>query len=119
MSHAISLKYKQIERKQQFQEFIFIGDNSNTDVTGKTKELNLNPDSKAVNQAFVEDSLLVTQIQAAENISCQLKKLKVKPGAMVKLISKTSKGSVIISLGNKLIGLSAEIASQIAVTPAT
>lgn len=118
MTRAIDLEHKQPKQKQQFKEFIFIGNISNKSVSNITKQLNLSPDSEAISQATVEDSLLITQVHTTKNISHQLKDLNIKPGAIIKLVSKTNNGSVVISLGNKLIGIGAEIAQRIVAIPA-
>ena len=118
MANFLNLKHRRINKKQQFQELIFIGNTSNNSVTFDTKPLNLSPNSRTIDRATVEDSLLITEVYAAKDISHQLKNLKIKPGAKVKLVSKTSNGSVVISLGNKLIGVGAEIANKIVATTA-
>ena len=118
MTNFLNLKHRQINKKQQFQELIFIGNSSNNSVSNVTKLLNLSADSQVINQATVEDFLLITEVHTAKDISHQLKNLKIKPGVTVKLVSKTNNGSVIISLGNKLIGVGAEIASKIVATTA-
>lgn len=117
MTRAINLKHQQSKKKKQFKEFVFIGNTFDNSVSNTTEQLNLSPNSELVSHASVEDSLLITQIDTAENISHQLKDLDIKPGAVVKLVSKTSTGSVILGLGNRLIGIGAEIARQIVATP--
>ena len=118
MTITPDLKPPHFKSKKQFQEFVFIGNISDKSVASTTEQLNLSPNSGFISQATVEDSLLITQIYTPKNINHQLKSLNVKPGAIVKLVSKTNNGSVIISLGNKLIGIGAEIARTIVATSA-
>ena len=118
MANFLNLKHGQINKKQQFQELTFIGNTAENSVTFDTKLLNLSPDSRTLDRAAVEESLLIAEVHAARDISHQLKNFKIEPGATVKLVSKTNNGSVVISLGNKLIGIGAEIASKIVTTTA-
>ena len=117
MTSVINFKYPQLKRKKRFKEFIFIG-NSSDSVSDATEQLHLYPDSELVSQARVEDSLVITQVHTSEKIAHQLKNFKIEPGAIVKLVSKTDNGSVILSFRNKLIGIGADIASKIIATPA-
>ena len=119
MTHFINLEHKQPKHKQKFEEFIFIGNLSNKSVANATKQLNLSPNSELISQACVEDSLLITKVHTAKNICHQLKDLRIEPGVIVKLVSKTNNGSVVVSLGNKLIGIGAEIAGKIVTIPAS
>lgn len=114
MTHAIHLKHKQVKHKRQFPAFTFIGNNFHSSVSNSTRQLHFSPDSKTISQGSIGDSFVITQIHAAKNVHNQLNEHKIQPGATVKLVSKTNRGSVILSLGNKLIGISAEIADQIA-----
>ncbi|MCC0176475.1 ferrous iron transport protein A [Waterburya agarophytonicola K14] len=117
MTHSINLKNQKFRPNQQFQEFIFIGNTANKSVSDLTEKADLCPDSNFVSQVNLEDYVAIAEIHTNKNISHQLKILNIKPGAIVKLISKTNNGSVVISLGNKLIGMGAEIARQIVTTP--
>ena len=117
MTQSIDLKNQKSSLNQQFQEFIFIGNTEDQSVSNLTEKLSLAPDRNLVSQANLEDSLTIVEVLTNKNLSHQLKNLNIKPGAIVKLISKTSNGSVVLSLGNKLIGVGAEIARQIVITP--
>ncbi|MEM8829296.1 MAG: FeoA family protein [Cyanobacteria bacterium P01_G01_bin.19] len=118
MNYPISFSPPQIKAKRQFEEFVFIGDCTNESIADLTKQLNLSPNNRLVSQAEVEDCLTIQQIQTNKNIAHQLEGLSIKPGTRVELGSKSRNGSVIVSLGNKLIGIGAEIASQIVATSA-
>lgn len=118
MNKPLNLKHHHLNKKQQFQEFVFIGNTTKNYVSNVTKQLNLSPDNQTIDRATVEDSLTIAQVNTAKNIRHQLKALKIEPGVTVKLVSKTNNGSVVISLGNKLIGVGAEIASKIVATAA-
>ncbi len=118
MNHPISSSPPQIETKQQFKEFIFIGNCADKSVADVTKQLNLSPNNGLISQAEVGDCLVIQQMQTNKNLIHQLENLNIKPGTRVQLVSKTSNNSVIVSLGNKLVGIGAEIASQIVVTSA-
>ena len=118
MTDFLNLKHHQVNKKQQFQELIFIGNSSTNSVSNVTKILNLSSNSQVISQATVEDSLLITEVHVAKDISHQLKNFNIKPGVTIKLVSKTNNGSVVVSLGNKLIGVGAEIANKIVATTA-
>ena len=117
MTLAINSQDEGFKGKKQFQEFIFIGNNLNKSLAQTTEQLNLAPNSELISNATVQDSLLITQVYTSKMMSHQLEKLNIRPGVIVKLISKTAQGSVIVSLGNKLIGMGADIAHQIVATP--
>jgi hypothetical protein len=119
MISSFSFKQRRLNKGKQFQEFVFIGKTSDKLKKKSTQQLQLSRDNSFISEATVEDSLVITQIRTSTNINDQLKNLNIKPGAIVKLVSKTNNGSVIMSLGNQLIGISAEIAREIVTTPAT
>lgn len=118
MNYPISFSPPQTKAKRQFKEFVFIGDCINESIADVTKQLNLLPNNRLISQAKVEDCLIIQQIQTNKNLTHQLEGLSIKPGTRVQLVSKTRNGSVIVSLGNELIGIGAEIASQIVATSA-
>ena len=118
MNKSLNLKQQHLNKNQRFQEFVFIGNTAENYVSNVTKQLNLSPDSQTIDRASLEDSLLITEVGTGKNIRHQLKALEIEPGVTVKLVSKTSNGSVVIGLGNKLIGVGAEIASKIVATAA-
>ena len=119
MVHNLDTKNTTTSSPKHFQEFIFVGNCSSKSVTYVTEQLHLPPNSKTVSQAAIEENLLITQMHTVNNITRQLKNLDLKPGAMVKLVSKTNNGSVVVSLGDKLIGMGAEVAHKIVATSAT
>ncbi|HEY9767935.1 MAG TPA: ferrous iron transport protein A [Coleofasciculaceae cyanobacterium] len=115
MTHAIDLKYQPSSKLKQLPKFIFIGNASTTSVD-LTKERHLPSNRNLLSQIDVGNFSLIDQIHVPRNLSRQLKNLRLKPGKIVQLVSKTSNGSVVISINNKLIGIGAEIAQKIIVT---
>ncbi|MGD1919113.1 MAG: FeoA domain-containing protein [Pleurocapsa sp.] len=113
MIRTINLKHRHLSGRKQFKKLVFIGNISDKSVVRATKQLNLSPNSDFISQATVENSLLITEVHTDENIANQLKELKIKPGVTLELVSKTNNGSVVVSLGNKLVGIGAEIARKI------
>lgn len=116
MTRAINLKQLRSLSRKQFQKFVFIGNTAADSQVDLTEQLNLYPNSSLLSQANVE-SLSLAEIHTAENISHQLRSLKIKRGTIVKLVSKTKNGSVMISLDDRLIGIGAKIASKIITIP--
>jgi len=115
MTHAINLKYQPSSKLKQLPKFIFIGNASTTSVDS-TKERHLPSNRNFLSQIDVGKFSLINQIHVPRNLSRQLKNLRLKPGKIVRLVSKTSNGSVMISINNQLIGIGAEIAQKIIVT---
>ena len=116
MIDTIEPKLKQSRGLKQFEEFIFIGKTSTKLSEATAERVHLSPNSNFLSAASRGNSLLITQIHTAKNITRQLQNLQLKPGTIVKLISKTKSGSVVVSLDRKLIGIGAEIAPKIIVT---
>ncbi len=119
MTHAIDIQLRQSLGLREFQEFVFIGNTSAELPAVLGKQLHLPPDSNFLNAASTGNSLLITRMHTAKSITRQLGNLQFKPGKIVKLISRTNNGSVVVSLDNKLIGMGAEIAQKIIVTLAS
>ncbi|MDJ0568601.1 MAG: FeoA family protein [Pleurocapsa sp. MO_192.B19] len=119
MTHAIDIQLRQSLGLREFQEFVFIGNTSGELPAVLAKQLHLPPDSNFLNAASTGNSLLITRMHTAKSITRQLGNLQFKPGKIVKLISRTNNGSVVVSLDNKLIGMGAEIAQKIIVTLAS
>ena len=118
MTRAIEIKHHSSKGNQHFKEFIFIGNSANKSEVDLSEQLNLSPDSSFLSQADVEQCCLITQVRTSKDINHQLKDLKIQQGAILKLISKTAHGSVIVSLNRQLVGIGAEIARQIIVKSA-
>ena len=113
MTRAINLRSQPELKLRQFQEFVFIGKPAHNSVLDAIKQLHSFANSNALTQAEVATSLLISQIYTSKDITHQLKDLHIEIGATVKLVNKTSNGSVVVSLNNKLIGIGAEIAHKI------
>ena len=118
MIPGLNLKRPHSINKRKFQEFVFVGNISDKSVADATRQLILSPNSGAISQAKVEDFFLIKEVHTDKNTARQLKELKIKPGVTIELVSKTSNGSVVVSVGDKLIGIGAEIARKIVATPA-
>ena len=114
MLRAVNLASQQSEKLKQFQKFVFIGDSANNSAQQSPLATNKN-----LLTQDEEAYLLITQIHTSNDITHQLKNLQIKTGAIVKLISKTKNGSVVVSINNQLIGIGAQIANHIAVVPAS
>jgi hypothetical protein len=116
MSHTINLKSSQLSKLQEFQEFVFIGNSSTHSHTDSLEQLQHTPNTQCLHTSSTGSFLLIAQIHTPKHITRQLKSLKIKPGVIVQLISKTNNGSVAISYNNKLIGIGATIVPKISVT---
>ena len=116
MTHAIDLKYQSSSKLKLLPKFIFIGNASTTSALDSTKERHLPSNRNFFSQIDVGNFLLINQIQVPRNLSRQLRNLRLKPEKIVQLVSKTSNGSVVIGINNKLVGIGAEIAQKIIVT---
>ena len=119
MTHAIDLKHKQSNGIKQFQEFIFIGTSSAKSSADPLEQLHRITNSNLLSRASTGNSLMITQIFTIKSVTRQLQNLQLKPGKKVQLVSRTSNGSVVVSLDGKLIGIGANIAQKIIVTLAS
>lgn len=100
---------------RKFREFIFIGNSSSQ--VDFLPPLEHTSNVEYLNTSKPGSFLSITQVHTSRQITRQLRNFKLKPGAIVQLLSKTSSGSVIISHSNRLIGIGATIAPKIIVTP--
>ncbi len=116
MTQTINLKSSKLPRLREFQEFIFIGNSSAQVQTDSLEQLHDAPNTQCLNTSGTGSFLLITQIHTLKQITRQLSRLKLKPGKIVQLISKTKNGSVVVSYNGKLIGIGATIAQKIIVT---
>ena len=117
MAHSINFQPQRSKSFQGFEEFIFVG-NDWEKTTQNAAQLHLTPDNGFLSSSKAGSYLLITKVCAAKNTARQLKNLQFKPGKQVQLINKTSNGSVVVSLDNKLIGIGSEVAARIMVTEA-
>ena len=115
MTQAINIKDRQSKLKR-FQKFVFIGSNAAETSLEANERLHLDANSSLLAQAEIGSLLVIRDIYADKNIARQLKDLRVKSGKIVKLISKTGNGSVVISTNERSIGIGTKIARQIVVT---
>ena len=113
MISGIKFKLKRSPQSRKFQEFIFIGDSADRSVSNEIEQLH-NTTNNTIARASIEDSLKITEIKTNKEIAHQLKNFQIKIGAIVKLINKSENGSVVVSHDDRLIGIGAEIARQIA-----
>lgn len=63
----------------------------------------------------VGDRLVITQILRGRNMVCQLRKQGLTLGSEVLVISKTTTGSIIVSIGDRQVGLGAGMANKVMV----
>ena len=114
MTRAI-FKHQQPSKRKQFKKFVFVSSNSVDSSSNTTKQPRQNPNN-LLSQVQIGSSIAIKEIYASKNITRQLNNLGLKSGIIVELISKTSNGSVVVSLKDASIGIGTEIARQIIVT---
>jgi len=116
MTHLLNFKPQPIQKLKRFQEFIFVSDSTLVGGTESARQLQLSPNSSWLNEVEIGNFVNVEQIYTPQNITSQLRNLKVQPNRKVQLVSRSETGSVVVNLNNKLIGIGAEIAQRIVVT---
>ncbi len=116
MTHSVDIQSSNAKESKGFQEFTFIGDLSSKSTLESVKQLDPNSDCHFLHQIPTENSWLITKLYTSGKVTRQLRSLRLKPGKVVQLISKTNNGSVILSFDDKLIGIGSEIAQKIIVT---
>jgi|GEM_PF-1942718 len=116
MIHTIGSKQQSASRIRHFQEFTFINDSSLKADPDDLKQLPITTNSSLLSQAKVGSWLTINQIHAPRVIIRQLENLQFKQDEQVRLVSKTSKASVVVDIKGKLIGIGSEIAQNIVVT---
>ena len=115
MTHAI-FKQQQKSNYRRFKKFVFVGNNSVDYSFDTTRQLHQNPNNSFLDRTQIGSTIAIEGIYASKNITRQLNNLGLISGKIVKVISKTSNGSVVIELMNSSIGIGTEIAQQIVVT---
>lgn len=116
MTRAINLTCEPREKLRQFQEFVFIGQTTNDFATKSSKQLHLNLNNSFLSEVRVKKLWKITQINTSNNLIQELKSLGIQLGAVIELVSRSNRGSVVISRDGKLIGIGSAIAQSIVVT---
>ena len=116
MTHAIDLKHQQPSKLKRFKKFVFVGSNSVDFINDTDRQLHLNPNNSLLAQARLGSAIAIEEIYASKSITRQLNNLGLKSGKIVRVISKTNNGSVIVASEATSVGIGTEIARQIVVS---
>ncbi|MBE9048170.1 ferrous iron transport protein A [Pleurocapsales cyanobacterium LEGE 10410] len=120
MNDTLNHRQKRHQRHQGWQ-FTFCGETSETqEDKGERTQLaaKLAQDKLLfpLSSTQVGDCLVITQILSGKNMVRQLSKNGLILGVEVRVISKTASGSIIVSLGDRQVGLGAGMANKVMVT---
>ena len=113
MTQATDIRHRQLSTKQ-FRKFDYVGNSLIKDSLNSIEQ-HLKPDCHLLSQMNIGDFLSVERICVDRQISRQLSSLQFKTGKTIRLIDKTNHDSVLVELGDRLIGLNSQIARQIIV----
>lgn len=116
MTQATNFKPQPLPKVKQFRKFDFVGNSSVKDSLDLIDQLPSNFPNKLLSQMNIGDFLKIDRICTEQKIARQLARLQFKSGKTVRLVSKTDHESVLVELGNRLVGISSNIARQIVVT---
>lgn len=116
MTRAINLAHQPRQNLGQFQEFTFIGKTSGNLPLKSAKQLHLNANNNFLSEAKIKNFWQITQIHTSKSLLQQLKALGIELGAVIELVTKSDRGSAVVSCQGKLIGIGGEIAHNIVVT---
>lgn len=109
--HYVSSQQTKLSSKKKGYSFTFhSGKNLDIDRYG-----NLSTHDLVLADVKIDDRLKITEFKGNRNFANYLKSLGLTIGIEFKVVSCTNSGSVIVSSGNKQIGLSADITHRIAI----
>lgn len=102
-------------------QFTFFGETSNSleeqeNQTELAAELTQNKLLFPLSSTQVGDRLIIAQILSGKGMMRQLSKNGLILGVEVRVISKTASGSIIVSIGDRQVGLGAGMANKVMVT---
>lgn len=109
---AQSPKYK------QFRKFDYVGNSAVKGSLNPIEQLHLNSNHHLLSQMNIGDFLYIERICVGGQIARQLASLQFKTGKTIRLLDKTKHDSVLVELGDRLVGFNSQIARQIIVTSA-
>ena len=108
----------QSPKRNQFRKFDYVGNSADKDSLNPIEQLHLNSNYHLLSQMNIGDLLKIERICVGGQISSQLASLQFKTGKTIRLIDKTKHDSVLVELGDRLVGFNPQIARQIIVTSA-
>ena len=115
MTRATDIRHRQLPNTKQFRKFDYVGNSAVKDSLNLTEQ-QLNFNNHLLSHMNIGDFLSIERICVGRQIARQLASLQFKTGTTIRLIDKTNHDSVLIELGDRLIGFNSEIARQIIVT---
>lgn len=99
--------------KQQFRQLVFVGESAEGDRVASRGFLGNYASLDTVPRG---NGVVVEQIYTSKKVCHQLRDLGLRLGTTVRVVSQTPKGSAIVKVNGRHIGLGAEVAQRITVT---
>lgn len=106
----------QSPKRNQFRKFDYVGNSAVKHSLNPIEQQHLNSNNHLLSHMNIGDFLNIEQICVSGEISRQLARLQFKTGETIRLIDKTKHDSVLVELGDRLVGFNSEITRQIIVT---
>lgn len=100
-------------RKTQFRQLVFVGESSDRDRHPVRSRITRN--NASLDTVPVGNRVIVEQIYTSKKVYHQLRDLGLRLGTSVRVVSQTARGSAIVNLDGRYIGLGAEITQRITV----
>ena len=116
MTQATDIQHQRTPKTNQFRKFDYVGNSAVKDSLNTIEQQHLNSNHHLLSQMNIGDFINIERICVSGQISRQLANLQMKMGKTIRLIDKTKHDSVLVELGDRLVGFNSQIARQIIVT---
>ena len=100
--------------KKQFRQLVFVGESTDRDLAPVASQ-SFSEKNAFLNTVPVGNRVIVEQIYTSKKVCHQLRNLGLKLGTSVYVVSQTARGSAIVNIDGRHIGLGAEITHRITV----
>lgn len=100
--------------KKQFRQLIFVEESTDRDLAPVASQ-SFSQNNASLNTVLVGNRVIVEQIYTSKKVCHQLRDLGLRLGTSVRVVSQTPRGSVIVNVDGRHIGLGAKITQRITV----
>ena len=108
--------FRRSPRSLRSSQFTFVGGTSNSQLGSNPQSKSIFPDPIFLSNVRENDRVAISAINTDRDTCIYLYQLGLKPKTTVRIVSHQTSGSVILSFGERQIGLGSEITQKILVT---
>lgn len=105
---------QQLSQKKQFRQLVFVGESADRDLAPVASQ-SFSENNASLNTVPVGNRVIVKQIYTSKKVCHQLRDLGLRLGTAIQVVSQTARGSAIVNVNGRHIGLGAEITQRITV----